>query len=453
MNHGLVAPAAPRVAVRIRRLLVACAVTISALFTGGAWLLLLEVEDAAQDSYLAPLLAQVARSPVPPPPWIARFASAAAVAERHDLAPVPEAAGLHEFFAADDGRHALVVDRFATRLRLWLGGDREREYRLWVEPAGAAGPAVWLVADLDRRELTESGPGRLHLLLAALGAALVASALLASRVITRWALRPVLALAERVRTREAAVADGGAAAPCAAGLPDDEIGYLARTLDAYHARLRDTVERERRFLADCSHELRTPAATIHGAVALLRETPDASTLARTLPRLERAGARLRRVIETFLFLARAGPAAPAAPIALGPLVTEVLAEWRALHAAHPLRVEFAVEGEPFAAAPGEIVAILCHNLVGNAYAHLAGGHLRVTAAADAAGARLRFEDDGPGLPEFSAPESAAVPPPGHGLGLPLVERLCALHGWRFAKGPRPGGGTRFEIRFGPGRDA
>ncbi|MFZ4819683.1 MAG: sensor histidine kinase, partial [Limisphaerales bacterium] len=85
-------------------------------------------------------------------------------------------------------------------------------------------------------------------------------------------------------------------------------------------------------------------------------------------------------------------------------------------------------------------------LVGNAFAHLTGGRLEIVISLDPGGvATIRFEDDGPGLPEFAAGggKTSGNPTanPGYGLGLSLVDRLCALHGWGIVKRPRPGGGT------------
>ena len=98
----------------------------------------------------------------------------------------------------------------------------------------------------------------------------------------------------------------------------------------------------------------------------------------------------------------------------------------------------------------EIVAVLVHNLVGNAFAHLTGGRLDIVVARDPSGAAvLRFEDDGPGLPEFTGGTAArtqdAGSTSGYGLGLSLVDRLCAMNGWSITKRPRSGGGTWIKV--------
>ncbi|MFN7342347.1 MAG: sensor histidine kinase, partial [bacterium] len=76
----------------------------------------------------------------------------------------------------------------------------------------------------------------------------------------------------------------------------------------------------------------------------------------------------------------------------------------------------------------EGLAVLVHNLVGNAFRHLREGRLEISMSYNQEGETiLRFEDDGPGLPEFvELGEVSGENPPssGYGLGLSLVERLC-----------------------------
>lgn len=449
----------PRLASRIRWLLVGLATAITAASSIGGWVLLLEVEDVVQDAYLGALLRQVAiaNEASPMPPGVVRVKDAAWLARHHDLHTVPKEPGLHEFFADEEGRRAVVSSGAWGRLRLWWIEPREREYRLWVEPAFAGRPAVWVLADLENREFSETNLVGVQVWLAVLSAGILLASLLASAVITRWALRPVLALAERVRAREVEREAGRQGEIALAdGLSDDEIGFLARTLDGYHERLRETLTRERRFIADCSHELRTPVTTLKGAATLLRELPpEAEARERLLARVERSVNRMERLIQTFLMLAREKRLPePSGEVGLAEVVREVAEEWRALHPGHALVVKVCggTEGEVAVRCHREGVAVLAHNLIGNAYAHLAGGRLEITVARDAeGGARLRFEDDGPGLPEFAAGAGASAESggPGYGLGLSLVDRLCAAQGWSIAKRPREGGGTWIEVGLRP----
>jgi signal transduction histidine kinase len=99
----------------------------------------------------------------------------------------------------------------------------------------------------------------------------------------------------------------------------------------------------------------------------------------------------------------------------------------------------------------EGLAVLVHNLVGNAFGHLREGRLEVSLSHNEEGETiLSFEDDGPGLPEFveSGEVSGENPPSsGYGLGLSLVERLCVVQGWQIEKRPGHSGGTKIQITF------
>jgi signal transduction histidine kinase len=442
----------PRLASRIRLLMVGLATAVTLVSNLGGWLILIEAEDVVQDTYIKALLHHVALCDEddPMPPGVVRFNDAGALESRHGLKAMPMAAGLHDLFADEEGRRAVIPRDLSDRFRIWLMDPREREYRLWFEPADGTRPAVWVVADLKDREFSETNLAGVQAWLIVLAAGILLASLLASAVITRWALRPMLALAERVRAREVERKAGRLGkATLAEGLPDDEIGFLARVLDAHHERLHEALEREWRFIADCSHELRTPVTILKGAASLLRELPpQAESRERLLARIERSVRRMERLIQTFLMLARENRLPePSDDVVLAEVVHEVTDEWRGLHASHALVVEVREETPRVAVrCHRESVAVLAHNLVGNAFAHLTGGRLEIVISLDPGGvATIRFEDDGPGLPEFAAGggKTSGNPTanPGYGLGLSLVDRLCALHGWGLVKRPRPGGGT------------
>ncbi len=130
---------------------------------------------------------------------------------------------------------------------------------------------------------------------------------LAGRVIA-----PVRDLADRVRGRDAA----DPLDPFAEGLPNDEVGDLARTIARYLARLRAFVERERAFAGNASHELRTPLAVIQSTTEVLLgdERLDERTRGR-VDRIARAARGMADLTEALLMLARERPgqAAPTAP--------------------------------------------------------------------------------------------------------------------------------------------
>ncbi len=136
---------------------------------------------------------------------------------------------------------------------------------------------------------------------------------------------------------------------------------------------------------------------------------------------------------------------PTQTIDAAAVVAEVVDEVRALHPTHPLRIQLFADRTVTIVCHREVLAVLCYNLIGNAFAHLPGGELCVRVDSIDGEGRLRVEDDGPGLPEFR--DIAAASAPGHGYGLTLVERLCRTHRWRLNKVPRDQGGTCIEVAF------
>jgi signal transduction histidine kinase len=444
----------PRLASRIRWLLVGLACTVAGVFSLCGWLLVIDAEDAIQNSYLEPLLRQlaVASKDTATPHGIVRYWHAGEISEKHGLSEVPATKGLYEFFADNEGKNAIVPKGVKERVRMWLMNDREREFRLWFEPASSENEAVWVLVDLGDHEFSDVNLSAVQWRLGVLTVGILLAAFLTSTIITNWALRPILELVSRVRAREVERASGRyAESPLATGLPADEFGYLARVLDKYHEKLRQTLDRERRFIADCSHELRTPVTTLNGAVTLLRDSQaDAAGHDRILSRMERAGRRMERLIQTFLMIARENRLPePNDEIAVEEIIREVVYEWRALHPTHPLVVNIEQCECLRLRCHREGLAVIVHNLVGNAFSHLCEGCLQISLSRNQEGtAILHFVDNGPGLPEFAeVTEDSRDNPPstGYGLGLSLVERICAVQGWQIEKSPRHDGGTWIQI--------
>ena len=440
-----------RLASRIRMLLVGLALALTLLFTIGGWLLLIEAEDSIQDSYLRSILESAASADpnTSQSEGISIFKDPDELMQKFGLQESPQRPGMHEMFTDETGGRGVLPRGFMSRIRLWLIEPREHEFRIWYQPTLDDNGPTWVVADLESREFSEANLGRIRWILAAMAFSILIVSLLASSLITRWALLPILALALRVRLREKGHTDPTA---LAAGMPDDEVGYLARVLDSYHDELRETLERERRIIADCSHELRNPVTILNGAVALLRELPAGrESNAPLISRIERSGKRMERLIQTFLVMARE----KRTPISIGgvpveEVIQEVVREWKALHPAHPLIVSVKIADQLSVRCHRECLAVLAHNLIGNAFSHLPGGNLLIEAErppTDGNAIVLNFIDDGPGLPEFAETGEAPENGPGYGLGLALVDRLCSGQGWTIKKALRPEGGTSIRIKI------
>lgn len=426
---------------RIRLLVTCLTALVTLLFAGIGWIILLDAEDALHDTYFVAAAKGVADggSPGLLPAGVSAHPDADFLRSKMNLRDIPASPGIYEIFANDDLTQSILVRGFGDRLRLWFVLGYEREYRLWIGSGGTPGRPVFVLADLSTQEVSEGATDAAIHKLIFLSAGLFLVALGVSELITRWTLKPLRRLTGRVVREDAATAG----ARFHADFPKDEIGQLAAALDDYRSRLEEMLARERRFLSDCSHELRTPIATITTALDILGTPAEkGANHDHVRERLRRSAHRMERLIRTFLLLARdrTPPPDPEATD-IGELVHGVVEEIRALNPRGSLAVSLVCPSPIMVRINSEALSILCHNLIGNAYLHVGEGKLEITVRRQDQSISIAFTDDGPGLPENPSSHARG----GNGIGLTLVERVCKACGWSFHKGSSSEGGAKLEI--------
>ena len=289
-----------------------------------------------------------------------------------------------------------------------------------------------------------------------LGLLLIAG--LGSYGLGRAALSPV----ERLRREVAALSDTGRGATVAVPRTNDEIAALAQTMNELLARLHNALDRQRAFVADAAHELRTPFAVLQGELELAsRPGRDPEELPVALGRASQEAARLTRLANDLLLLARSDEEqieVHAEPMALRPLLLESARAFagKAEEVGVTLRVE----------ASDELVALLdsdrmrqaVDNLLHNASRFAPVGS-EIVMAASARGHDLVIEvsDSGPGFPpdflphafeRFSRPDSGrARAGGGTGLGLSIVQAIVTAHGGKALAGNRAEGGATVTLEL------
>jgi signal transduction histidine kinase len=234
----------------------------------------------------------------------------------------------------------------------------------------------------------------------------------------------------------------------------DEIHRLAATMNRMLGRLQDSRERQQRFVADASHELRSPLAAIRQAAEVARSHPGAlpeGELAEAV--LEESG-RMERLVEQLLLLTRTGGAGvrQSRDVDVDDLA---LAEARRVRRAG-LTVD--TSGVRAGRVRGDETALaqVVRNLTDNAARH-ARGAVVVAVRPAGAGVELVVEDDGAGIPESERDrvferfvrldEARDRDAGGSGLGLAIVKEIVAAHGGTVAVTASSLGGARFVVHL------
>jgi signal transduction histidine kinase len=295
----------------------------------------------------------------------------------------------------------------------------------------------------------DSRVNRYWLLLAAIGGVVLAAATLIGVRFARTLTRPLSTL-ERAA---AAVGEGDLAARAPETGPP-EIRALAARFNETVARLDALLDSQQAFVADASHQLRTPLAALRLRLENL-ERDVAPTGKHDLDAALAEVERLARLVGGLLALARADAAVPAAmPVDLAAVVRGRVEHWAPHAEAHAVGLEADVADDLWVlATPGALEQVL-DNLLSNAIAVApAGSSIRVDAT-DAAGAvDLHVLDEGPGMTAAQRARAldrfwrAGPPGKGTGLGLAIVHRLVSADGGTIELREAPGGGLDAAIRL------
>jgi signal transduction histidine kinase len=334
------------------------------------------------------------------------------------------------------GTSAMVSSRQLTGVgstaRTYNVGDflpiAPEPYRLRVTRS-AASPEHYLVVGVRRDHRDEAlRELLLQLTVAGLGALLV-TAFVGERL-ARAALRPV----EQYRRRAAAIAAGSA--DLRLDVPpqrDDEITRLGHTFNDMLSSLEESLERDRQFVSDASHELRTPVTVLTSRVQLaLRRPRTPADHERILSELGVDLDRLARLTDQLLEVGRVDAGIGSGSSDMAAVVGKAICQWRLADSARArdIMVTLPTQPLPVGIADFELERILT-NLLDNAAKHGAPP-FQVTSDEPIPGwARMTVADSGAGMsPDLLATATQrfaradeARSRTGTGLGLSLVEAL------------------------------
>jgi len=235
----------------------------------------------------------------------------------------------------------------------------------------------------------------------------------------------------------------------------DEVDHLASILGATFSSLHAALERQRRFTADASHELRTPITILRTeAEVALRRHRSVEEFRALSVRVHETALRMERMVESLLTLTRLDGAAKriSEPVDLATIIEDALAD-----RAPGRQVEIAMQLDPDASAglngDADLLRMLVDNLIANALRH-AESRVVVSLARTTVGIEFCVRDDGPGVPDDERPflferffrGRNVRGHSGAGLGLAIVEAVVVAHGGECsAEDARPG--LRVRVQF------
>ena len=231
-----------------------------------------------------------------------------------------------------------------------------------------------------------------------------------------------------------------------------EIEDLGRSFDEMAGRLERSVHAQREFVANASHQLRTPLTAmklrLEGVIAGSRE-PE---VRERLEAADREVDRLSGIVDRLLVMARQIEEGTSSTVDVGEAVTRAMARWDERARQLDASLLSSGEGGTARADPTDLDQIL-DNLIDNAIAY-APGEISIESTEVDGGVVVVVQDHGPGIPAADLPQvtdrfyrGTKAPSGGSGLGLAIARQLAEKWGGTIEVSSTEGSGTRVELQL------
>jgi signal transduction histidine kinase len=329
----------------------------------------------------------------------------------------------------------------------------DEEIRLLAAPLLGQTPPADVLLVAESLEPLQRTLAQARTLLLVCGGAALALAVGGTAWLTARTLAP---MARLMRTAATVAATGHYHERVPIPRRQDEVGQLATTLNALIATVERTLTQQRHFVADTSHELRSPLTVVLANLNLLHRDLDAHERALSLQEATAEAQRMRRLVNDLLLLAQADAAQAMAhtPVRLDQLVEESVATAARQVPGHCLwsQVE---EPVVIIGDQGRLTQLL-RNLLENATHHTPPGtQVEVRLRRSNGVAQITVTDTGPGIPPEHLPQiwhrfyrvdkARSRASGGTGLGLAIVKYVAEAHGGRVDVVSEVGKGTTFSV--------
>ena len=327
---------------------------------------------------------------------------------------------------------------------------------------GANSAVIHVAEPLDTLQRTFA---RARQAIAVVLAATAAAVVIFSIVFASEVTTPINALSREMRETSsdrlalAASALDGKVGGSALRRRDDEIGRLAKSFNDLLARLAEAFARERQFISDASHELKTPLTSINANAQMLLRWGDRDATVRreSLETIIRESADLAGMVNGMLTLAKAdrGDEIPKEPLSLAQIASEVANNAMPRAAEKQIELTFEHAGTPIVSGDASLMRQMIGNLIDNAIKFTERGHVDVRVGEAPGQAWVEVADTGPGIGEgdraqlferfYRTDKARSRIVPGTGLGLAIVRSIARVHGGEVTAGKAAGGGALFRV--------
>lgn len=338
-------------------------------------------------------------------------------------------------------------------VRSVTGGARWRAVLIREPNAGAK---LLVAVPLDHVDATMT---RLRVVVGVAGIVLLVVLVAAASWVARLGLRPIAEVTEVAD----AITSGDRSRRVGEVPVSTEAGHLAKAFNLMLDEQQAIESHLRQFIADASHELRTPVSAILGLTGLWRQGALDSADARddAIRRIGQEGTRMSRLVEDLLMLARLDEGRPLAsePINLSTLAAEVVEDLVATYPSRRIRLD----RQSVVMAEGDEISLrqVLVNLATNAVKHTpTTSHVEIRVVQRSDSAMIVVSDSGPGMDPDGVARAfdrfwradASRTRAGTGLGLPIVAGIVAAHHGHLDFDSDPGRGTTVTIVLPAPRD-